>query len=691
MKSSSRARWARSPHRDGGSAPPPSAPRFSPWWWWLSLVSVPSARPWPPKAPIDGAGHRPANLTPLLAVGFVALALVATVIEAWPAATPDVGQRFQFRALALAEPAGMTPKGIRTVHPSLERIDAWISSVGAGVAVGDLDGDGLSNDICHVDPRFDKVIVAPAPSTGARYPLMTLDPPAGLLDSQTMAPMGCVLGDLNADGSLDAIVYYWGRTPLVFVNRGDRPRPEGFAVYDPLPNGERWFTNALTLADVDGDGRLDMVVGNYFADGARILDANDDPPQSMQDSMSNSFNGGRSRVLRQREPATPTATGAVGFDDVVLDDAQGKGWTLAIGAADLDGDLLPELYFARDFGPDRLLHNRSTPGRIALETVHGQRRFSTPSSKVLGKDSFKGMGVDFADVNGDERLDFMVSNITTDFGLHESNFLFLSTRRGTLGDYHDHSRRLGVAQSGWSWDVRFADFDNDGHSEIVQATGFVKGDTNRWPELHELASGNDAVLKDPRAWPRLGPGADLSGNQPNRFFVRGRDGRYQNAAGLVGLDARAVARGIATADVDGDGDLDVVVANQWEPSMLYLNQCSACGRSLVLNLRQPSTGAKPASSTPGVGAVGATATVRLRDGRRLLGFVDGGSGHSGKRSAEIHFGLGDVASGPLAVEVAWRGPDGKAHLATVELEPGRHDLLLDPTGEVRVMPNGRAS
>lgn len=689
VKSSSRTPLARSTHGDGGSESRPIW--IGRWWWWLSVVTVPSARPWPAKVDTDGT-LRPLNLTPFLAVGFVLFGLVVTVVESGPADTvPDVERRFKFEALALAEPAGVTAKGIRTVHPSLERIDAWISSVGAGVAVGDLDGDGLSNDICHVDPRFDKVIVAPAPSTGARYPLMTLDPPTGLLDPQTMAPMGCVLGDVNADGSLDAVVYYWGRTPLVFVNRGGRPSPEGFAVDDPLPGGERWFTNALTLADVDGDGRLDMVVGNYFADGARILDPNDGHPQSMQDSMSNSFNGGRSRVLRQQEPTTPKANGAVGFEDVVLDDSQGRGWTLAIGAADLNGDLLPELYFARDFGPDRLLHNRSTPGRIALDTVHGQRRFNTPSSKVLGKDSFKGMGVDFADVNGDERLDFMVSNITTDFGLHESNLLFMSTPRGTLGDYQDHSRPLGVAQAGWTWDVRFADFDNDGQTEIVQATGFVKGDTNRWPELHELASGNDAVLKDPRAWPRLGPGADLSGRQPNRFFVRGVDGRYENVADAIGLDARAVARGIATADVDGDGDLDVVVANQWEPSMLYLNQCSACGRSLVLNLRHPSTGAKLASSTPGVAAVGASATLHLPDGRRLVGFVDGGSGHSGKRSAEIHFGMGEATSGPAAVEVAWRGLDGKSHRATLELEAGRHDLLLDPTGEVHVMANGRAS
>jgi hypothetical protein len=58
---------------------------------------------------------------------------------------------------------------------------------------------------------------------------------------------------------------------------------------------------------------------------------------------------------------------------------------LALGAADLDGDLMPELYFANDFGPDRLLHNRSTPGHLNFALLEGERKFTTPSSKVLGK------------------------------------------------------------------------------------------------------------------------------------------------------------------------------------------------------------------------------------------------------------------------------------------------------------------
>src|ERR1044071_6384734 len=100
---------------------------------------------------------------------------------------------------------------------------------------------------------------------------------------------------------------------------------------------------------------------------------------------------------------------------------------LAMGAADLDGDLLPEIYFAHDFGPDRLMHNRSKPGHLEFVELAGRRNLMTPKSCVLGHDSFKGMGCDFGDVNGDGFLDIYVSNIATKFGLTESHFLWQST------------------------------------------------------------------------------------------------------------------------------------------------------------------------------------------------------------------------------------------------------------------------
>ena len=73
----------------------------------------------------------------------------------------------------------------RSVNPSMERHWGWMSAVGAAVALADLDGDGLANDVCHVDTRTDRVTLAPAPSTGARYPLFALEPTGVSFDERT--------------------------------------------------------------------------------------------------------------------------------------------------------------------------------------------------------------------------------------------------------------------------------------------------------------------------------------------------------------------------------------------------------------------------------------------------------------------------------------------------------------------------
>ena len=108
----------------------------------------------------------------------------------------ELAAKFRFTRLAMPDAPDSPPfKYVRAVHPSLKRISGWISAVGAGVALADLDGDGLSNDLCHVEPRTDQVIVSPAPGTGARYAAFTLDAAPLPYNASTTAPMGCLAGD----------------------------------------------------------------------------------------------------------------------------------------------------------------------------------------------------------------------------------------------------------------------------------------------------------------------------------------------------------------------------------------------------------------------------------------------------------------------------------------------------------------
>jgi hypothetical protein len=412
----------------------------------------------------------------------------------------------------------------------------------------------------------------------------------------------------------------------------------------------------------------------------------------MPDTKSRSFNGGRNRLLLWAgdQSGAPPSLRYVDASQA-LSEQIARGWTLAVAAGDLDGDGLPELYFANDFGPDALLHNRSTAGKLRFEPLRGEGGFNTPKSFVLGQDSYKGMGADLADLNGDGLMDIYVSNISTPWGLQEGHFLWLSSgrperMRDGIAPYVQGSGRLGLDHSGWGWDARLDDFDNDGVAEAIQATGFVKGRVNRWPELQALGTANDALLTDPRNWPKFQPGSDISGHEPNAFFVRDASGKYCDIAKEIGLGQPMVTRGVAIADVDGDGDLDFVFANQWEDSYFYRNDSPAPGAYLALALRLPLDDRTPprvhprlpdATMPASLPAVGARATLILPDGRRMSALVDGGNGHSGKRAPNLHFGLGALkADQALKLEVRWRDRRGQERSRSFDIQPGWHTVLL---------------
>lgn len=591
--------------------------------------------------------------------------------------TAGAAMAISFTSTAL-EPAdnGKPFKTTREVHPSLERIGAWISSVGAGVAISDIAGSGLPADLCLVDPRNDSVSVLPAPGTGERYRPFALPVPTVGYDPRTIAPMGCLAADMNEDGRMDLLVYFWGRTPIAYLQRESGSfGVSSFVPLEIVAQRERWYTNAALFADVDGDGHPDLLVGNYFRDGDRILDPAAREGGEMQHSMSRAENAGRNRLFLWNA----ADASSVAYQDAssALTSEMANGWTLAMAAADLDGDQLPEIYIANDFGQDRLLHNRSKPGSPRFALVEGRRGIATPRSKVLGQDSFKGMGVDFGNVAGDGRLAIAVSNIAQPYALLESHFLFVHSgedgawSRG-VAPYRDESGPRGTSVSGWAWDIKFADLENSGYPALIQAIGFMKGNASRWPELQELATGNDELLKNPALWPRFRPGDDLSGNDHDRIFLQDRNGMFRDASRRLGLPIGTVSRGIATADVYGDGRLAVAIARQWMPSVFLRNVSTDGGKAVVLDLRLQG---KVGGDRP---AIGATARIDLPDGRSLTDRVDGGSGHSGHRAPEIHFGVGqfDVAR-KLPVELRWRDDKG-LHVEKIHVAPGRHRVVLTP-------------
>jgi hypothetical protein len=715
---------------------------------------------------------------------------------------PDPGEgfleqnrRFQFDTIPLRAPAAADVPGpgvvkervdgidyfVRNVNPSVHHIRSWISAVGAAVAVEDLYGEGCPGDAVWVDPRVNRVIITPL-TRPARYQPIFLDPPAlspepddpeapGSPD--TIAPMGALIGDFNEDGKLDILVYYWGRSPVIFLRNTTpwsatvKSGNELFDAYELCLPPRRWFTNAVTQADLTGDGHMDLIIGNYFQDGATVLDEKSSKRVEMQESMSHAFNGGGDRFFLWTSPRLG-AKNPNYFSEfpINLEDANGRtldpreahqvlhGWTLAIATANLHAgdDELPDVFFANDFGRSRLLLNRSTKGTLLFRLIEGRRDLVTPKSKVLGRASFKGMGVACGDIDQDGLLGLFVSNIASEYALEESHLAFVSDpsigrtvseRRRRFRNIieqekymplRDESESRGISRGGWAWDLKFGSFDNEIRNELLQARGFVAGhriaaagvggllkgfsigpiQNGRWGVLHELATANDPLLADPRFWFPCQPGDDLCGHQSLGFFVPGPGGRYfdlgrvyhENRRSRVAMaaaesvDSRSrdprekiydpmVSRGIAVADVDGDGRLDFVVANQWGDSYLFRNTLvpESAGGCVELRLLLPlKQGQQRTEIDPerveGRPAIGATATIALPQKtsgdpeRILLRVVEGGNGHSGKNSFDLHFGLGAAFRDQVKVHLKWRRPDGKLDEDDVSVSCGRPG---DPT------------
>jgi enediyne biosynthesis protein E4 len=635
----------------------------------------------------------------LLAVLFV----VARQPTVSAAELNQVASAYKFQQMPIAMPPGYHPtQTIRQVNPAYKHIDAWISSVGAGIAITDVTGHGLDDGMCIVDPRTNDVIITYTPTApkADRFTPFVLNA-APLPMNSTMAPMGCVPGDYNGDGRMGFLVYYWGRSPIIYLPRSTAKVPSA-AAYRPvelLPgassdgqyDGPDWNTNDVTVADFDGSGHPDLFVGNYFPDSA-VLDPHGVDNVQMPSSLSFALNGGGDYVF-QWTGGTGGPNPTVSYREVpdAIPYADSTGWTLGGATADLTGDGLPDLYIANDFGEGHLLYNVTKPGGpIRFTLAVGHRTPTTPKSFVVGKGSFKGMGVDFGDLSDNGRFDFVVSNITTAWGLEESNFAFMNTastdsqmRQDLASGYApftQEAEQMGLAWTGWSWDVKMGDFLDSGTQDVVQTDGFIKGKINRWPWLQEMAMTNDDLLSNPADWPLVQAGDDIAGHQCLAFYASAPGGRYVNISKQLGLCDEIPTRGVATGDTRGDGRLDFAVARQWGPPAFYANESPDLGHYLGLQLYRPATGGgTPGQNLEGLGTPAYGTTVQIYyAGHTQISQLDGGSGSGGKRSFEVNFGLGSY-NGPVTVKLHWRSSGGQLIERTITLAPGTHNLLLTNT------------
>lgn len=576
----------------------------------------------------------------VLAVIFAGLLLTPFLVRrfsrsaAAPAATAPAGAvtQYGFRLTESAKASGLdfVHEG-PTLDARLAHIMPQVASMGAAVSVVDVDRDGLP-DLYVTNSKegsrnrlFRNRGAGTFADEAERLGIADVNRP------DSGVSMGAVWGDYDNDGFDDLFLYRWGRPELFHNDGGQGFTPVTTAGFPAWAN-----INTAVWLDFDRDGRLDLFVGGYYPESVNLWKLAD--TRMMPDSFEYATNGGRKYLFRN--------LGGGRFDEV--SERVGlvsRRWALAAVAADLRGTGYPDIFIANDYGVSELFANDKGHFReIGRESGVGY----APKS---------GMNASAGDVMNQGRFALYVSNISEEGLLLQGNNLWVpSGDAGGMPRYENLARSMGVDLGGWSFGAQFADLNNDGFLDIYLVNGYVSASRqdSYWYDFSKVAGGNKLVISDAKNWPAMG-NRSLSGYQQKKVWISDGAGRFVDVAQMVGATDRFDGRSVAIADLSNRGVLDVIVANQRGPLLLYRNEV-APGRAWIgFDLEGSCRSDAPASPCSNRGAIGARVTL-FWSGQQQVQEVSGGSGFCAQNQRRLHFGLGAGATVDKAV-IRW--PSGK--------------------------------
>jgi len=512
-----------------------------------------------------------------------------------------------------------------TLDAKLSHIMQQVASMGAAVSVVDFDHDGWPD------------LYVTNSSEGGRNALYRnlgngtfrdVAMEVGLADVNlpgTGVSMGSVWGDYDNDGYEDLLLYKWGR-PELFHNDGGKH----FTRVSEQAGLPRWVNaNTAVWFDYDRDGKLDLFLGGYYSEDIDLWHLK--TTRIMPESFEYAKNGGRKYLFHN--------LGGGRFEEVSARlGIESRRWALASVAADLHGTGYPDLFIANDYGVSELYLNEG-----------GQRFREAGKETGVGAAPKSGMNAAVGDVSNQGRFAIYVSNISEEGVLVQGNNLWMP-RAGTPREgvrFENMANAMGVELGGWSFGAQFGDLNNDGYQDLYLTNGNVSLDRNRtyWYDYSKVAGGNSAIISDAANWPPL-EGRSLSGYQQKRVWLNDGSGQFKEVAQLVGVTDVYDGRSVAMADFGNRGVLDVAVANQNGPLLLYKNTVAPENRWIEFELE---------GSRSNRSAIGAE--VRLFwNGQQQLQEVSGGSGFCAQNERRLHFGLGKAVSVDRA-EIRW--PSGK--------------------------------
>ncbi len=474
---------------------------------------------------------------------------------------------------------------------------------GSGVALGDVDGDGLC-DIYFCRLEGDNVLYR----NRGNWKFEDITQAAGVACSNEDS-MGASFADVDGDGDLDLLVNSLGGGTRIFQNDGKGYFKE---ITDQAGVRSRTGSTSLALADIDGDADLDLYVANFrpttikdqpttrfsgnMIDGRPVIIAVDGRPTTLPEFTNRFELSPSGEVLEYGEADVLYLNDGKGrFTPVSFTDGSflnedgnplqqpPRDWGLAVQFHDFTGDGAPDLYVCNDlFTPDRIWIN------------DGRGRFRALPRLALRNTSTFSMGVDFGDLDRDGNVDFFVVDMLSrnhkdrqvqvagsgarafPVGLIDNRPQFL---RNTLqisrgdGTYAEIAYYGGVEASEWSWGPIFLDVDLDGYEDILITNGQLRDFQNAdiADQIERAQAANRFSSSERSKLMKEFPGLFT----PNVVFRNRGDLSFEDVSAAWGFDTVGVSQGMALGDLDNDGDLDVVVNNLNGEAGVYRNEGSA--------------------------------------------------------------------------------------------------------------------